>query len=681
MKTLFCKLCLLSLLFIFWVDVKAQGSLPPVYEIKSDAVSEFLIDSTYWQILADPDSDLTFEQVRQPPLSTDFSDIQSLRRTLKKPGDIYWYRYRIKNLFHSTIRICVGSVAPRADFYFVDSSGAYKHYRTGWNYHLKEKDGFKKANVISIEIAPYEEVFAYFRRYQLIKSAPGVTNIKISNAYHLMKSELTEYDRQYYAGEFAIQPFFSGLFILAAIFNIFFFFVVRERVYLYLSLFLFTLSISYNSTIMDVLFPASYLVSRILLRFIFISFFFLLQYVRHYFKTFVILPKWDIALRTMGVLLCIFYLFDVIWGDDLPSVTDARVSLGILLCIVLLITIFRARKKQPAKIGRFFLLAVAPFLLFLAFGLISVIVIILLNKMTGYDFEAVESSITKWGDFIWYCLLAWAAIVFSWALFDRYNAQRKEIAQQAIDREKEINELIKKQKAELEIQVAERTSDLKKSLEELKSTQAQLIQSEKMASLGELTAGIAHEIQNPLNFVNNFSEVNTELIEELKSEKSKVKNERDEKLEGEILIDIEQNLEKILHHGKRADAIVKNMLQHSRTSTGEKELTDINALADEYLRLSYHGMRAKDKSFNAEIKTDFDSSIGKINIIPQDIGRVLLNLFNNAFYAVNEKAKQQSNAYQPIVSVNTKRSPLPRGGAGDEVLLTVRITVTVFPIT
>jgi two-component system NtrC family sensor kinase len=194
-----------------------------------------------------------------------------------------------------------------------------------------------------------------------------------------------------------------------------------------------------------------------------------------------------------------------------------------------------------------------------------------------------------------------------------------------------------------------------KAYDELKSTQAQLIQQEKMASLGELTAGIAHEIQNPLNFVNNFSEVNTELIDELQGERSKVKDERNEQLENEIINDVKQNLEKIIHHGKRADAIVKGMLQHSRVSTGQKELTDINALADEYLRLSYHGMRAKDKLFNATMQTDFDTTIGKINIVPQDIGRVLLNLFNNAFYGVTEKKKQAGEEYEPAVSVSTKK--------------------------
>jgi signal transduction histidine kinase len=205
---------------------------------------------------------------------------------------------------------------------------------------------------------------------------------------------------------------------------------------------------------------------------------------------------------------------------------------------------------------------------------------------------------------------------------------------------------------------------LESTLTNLRSTQSQLIHAEKMASLGELTAGIAHEIQNPLNFVNNFSEVNKELIEELKGERQKVEGERNTILENEILNDIEANEEKINHHGKRADAIVKGMLQHSRSSTGQKELTDINALADEYLRLSYHGLRAKDKSFNATLNTDFDAGVGKINIIPQDIGRVLLNLYNNAFYAVGERQKTEGSAYHPTIIVATKRS-------GDQLSISV----------
>ena len=206
-------------------------------------------------------------------------------------------------------------------------------------------------------------------------------------------------------------------------------------------------------------------------------------------------------------------------------------------------------------------------------------------------------------------------------------------------------------------------TELQNTLTQLKATQVQLIQSEKLASLGELTAGIAHEIQNPLNFVNNFSEVNKELLTEMNEE---IEKENYSEVKA-IAKDVIENEEKINHHGKRADAIVKGMLQHSRTTSSTKEPTDINKLTDEYLRLSYRGLRAKDKEFNAEIKTDFDESIGNINIIPQDIGRVLLNLYNNAFYATNEKMKQAAKdlsgfqnvtglqTYQPTVLVSTKK--------------------------
>ncbi|MEP5103747.1 MAG: ATP-binding protein [Ekhidna sp.] len=210
---------------------------------------------------------------------------------------------------------------------------------------------------------------------------------------------------------------------------------------------------------------------------------------------------------------------------------------------------------------------------------------------------------------------------------------------------------------------------LKESISKLKSTQTKLIHSEKMASLGELTAGIAHEIQNPLNFVNNFSELNKELVDELKD--AVAKNDQEE-IQA-ILDDLHENETKIAHHGKRAEEIVKSMLQHSRTGNDEKELTDINQLADEYLRLAYHGLRAKDKSFNADFKTELDPSLPTINIIPQDIGRVLLNLINNAFQAVRETEK-------PIVTVSTKYLPLTpsKGGiiADDDSPKGIQITIS-----
>jgi signal transduction histidine kinase len=239
-----------------------------------------------------------------------------------------------------------------------------------------------------------------------------------------------------------------------------------------------------------------------------------------------------------------------------------------------------------------------------------------------------------WWAYVIYGLLILTAIYF----FDRFQRQRI---------------LRNEQQKMMEREVAQ-AKEIERAYAGLKAAQAQLIQSEKMASLGELTAGIAHEIQNPLNFVNNFSEVSGELIAEIEAERTKNQETRDEILVGAILSDLKQNLEKINHHGKRADAIVKGMLQHSRTSSGQTEPTDINALCDEYLRLSFHGLRAKDKSFNAKFETDFDSSLPKIDVVPQDIGRVLLNLINNAFYAVNERSKKDEAGYQPKVSVTTQ---------------------------
>lgn len=210
----------------------------------------------------------------------------------------------------------------------------------------------------------------------------------------------------------------------------------------------------------------------------------------------------------------------------------------------------------------------------------------------------------------------------------------------------------KRENEKLQKKVDEQTEELKQSFQDLKATQSQLIHAEKMASLGELTAGIAHEIQNPLNFVNNFSEVSNELIDEMYEE---IENGDYAEVKA-IAKDLRSNLEKITHHGKRADGIVKGMLQHSRSGSGEKELVNLNKLADEYFRLAYHGLRAKEKSFNAHLETDFDESIEPIYIIPQDIGRVILNVFTNAFYAVSEKKSTTlQKDYEPNVTLKTKK--------------------------
>lgn len=293
----------------------------------------------------------------------------------------------------------------------------------------------------------------------------------------------------------------------------------------------------------------------------------------------------------------------------------------------------------------------------LMFAVLPLVIVGLLRDLSGLFGTKSFRKVDEYLDYA-------DPFVFVWmiAMFVIYNRQQKTIDKERKKRleEEKLYQITSAQKAQLEVMVAERTSELTSqkeellhALAELKNTQTQLIQSEKMASLGELTAGIAHEIQNPLNFVNNFAEVNVELLDELTTAFDQ--GNKDQVLT--ITGDIRQNLEKITHHGRRADAIVKGMLQHSKTNSGQKEPTDINQLADEYLGLSFHGLRAKDKNFNASLKKNFDPSIKPLNLIPQDIGRVLLNIYNNAFYAVSEKKKMQIAGYEPTVSITTKKIP------------------------
>lgn len=311
-----------------------------------------------------------------------------------------------------------------------------------------------------------------------------------------------------------------------------------------------------------------------------------------------------------------------------------------LFLIALIVVPLQQREMRPL---RMFIVAFIPFV---AVGLLSDLTEVLSSGFFS-DYEVYFKNATALS-YIWL-----VAILFS------QNRQNKAAEKERIRRmqEDELNRAIAIRKVELEELVTERTAELTKqkvelelTLEELRATQSQLIQSEKMASLGELTAGIAHEIQNPLNFVNNFSEINTELIMEMEAEIDKGDLDEAKKIARDIL----ENQQKINQHGKRADSIVKGMLQHSRSSSGVKEATDINKLADEFLRLAYHGLRAKDKSFNASLKTDFDSRLGKISVVSEEIGRVILNLLNNAFYAVTERKKLKMEGYEPFVSIVTR---------------------------
>lgn len=349
-------------------------------------------------------------------------------------------------------------------------------------------------------------------------------------------------------------------------------------------------------------------------------------------------PKWNRLLQIASFAVIGLWLLCQSYLDD----EFCNIVSGVLLILI----VTYVRKEPDFKSFGILLFAHYPLAFVAIFnGLFELGLPKIYDKYDGF-FESAE------------------LVAFGW-IFARVATSKKQ--------REEINR-INERRSELEVLVAERTAELTKqknelqnTLKELQATQAQLIQQEKLASLGELTAGIAHEIQNPLNFVNNFSEVSMELIEEMEEELAK--GDTEEVIA--IATDIKSNLEKIRHHGKRADGIVKGMLQHSRASSNIKEATNINTIADEYFRLAYHGLRAKDKSFNAELVANLDPNLPVISIVSQDVGRVLLNMFTNAFYAVHDKKKTAGPDYKPKVEVST-RTVQNKAGNGQSIEIRVK---------
>lgn len=369
--------------------------------------------------------------------------------------------------------------------------------------------------------------------------------------------------------------------------------------------------------------------------FTFLAAFLLTVRIRRALKFSPIYPKWRTALTASGwIIIGLWLLFNNYFDNEVNEILGALILSGILLYL----------KKEP-DFKSFEVLLFAHY---------PLVIIAFINGVVSLAFP---DFFDKWDNFF----VSAQLVAFGW-IFARFATSKKQ--QEEIKR-------VNQRKSELEVLVAQRTieitkqrNELQDALKELQATQAQLIQQEKLASLGELTAGIAHEIQNPLNFVNNFSEVSMELIDEMEHELGK--GDTEEAIA--IAADIKQNLEKIRHHGQRADGIVKGMLQHSRASSNVKEPTNINIIADEYFRLAYHGLRAKDKSFNAELVTNLDPNLPLVNIVPQDVGRVLLNMFTNAFYAVHEKKKVADPDFKPKVEVSTQTiQTLTRGPHGIEI--------------
>ena len=659
------SLCLLTV-----AGIKAQDTLPPLFEINSEGTDAFTLPNDNIQVLEDNTGKLSFEQVSTMPLVNGFH--ANNNKKLNLAAYAFWFRYRLRNMANHDIDISFDVEAEFGELYIKTADSVAKHLQTGWNLPWSKRDGLRLETVLSFTMKPGQEFIIYHReRFDQTYLLPKDHNITYSSTASIIKNLYVNKEEQDLRK--IVVMLFAGILIMAALFNFFFFSTTKDKVYLYFALFAFVYGlIPYSESLIEFLLrEAPSLANNIeTVGWFFFNVFFV-NFFRHYLETYKYHRVWDrILVITLYIHAAVIFLFiflqnivSHLWRFILADSHGFMVQLvGLLIFVVSLLYL------NPKNTIRSRIIPALPILFFWGPVWSYIYVDSLFVRYAGYKTAGFIDWIVKWNPLIELLSLGWFVLFFTWSLFKRYQQLQKQVAQNELEKEIERNQLIARQKIELEQQVTERTAELKQSLESLKATQSQLIQSEKMASLGELTAGIAHEIQNPLNFVNNFSEVNNELIEELKNQKSKLKTEEQDA----ILNDIFQNNEKINHHGKRADAIVKGMLQHSRSSSGVKEPTDINALAEEYLRLAYHGLRAKDKSFNATLKTDLDESIGNINIIPQDIGRVILNLITNAFYAVNEKKtlrpdsyRDQGDSYEPTVSVSTKKT-------GDKIEIKVK---------
>ncbi|WP_294818602.1 ATP-binding protein [uncultured Flavobacterium sp.] len=589
----------------------------PLYKDLSDEKFQRL--NTY-------EDEVSFKEIKTPKYSALFKAPEGWNNTFQTKSHI-WSRYRLKNTSPNPMIVTISATRFEEHIY-VSRNGKWEHFVSGDMVPWSRRDGIKDASEIPVALSAGEEVMVYHNFGDVTFWSNPFP--RIGNYLKIARRSFEE--TQNFSADDVISFGFFGFMVFAIIFNLFIYYVTREKVYMVFSLMLVASAFLLAENAFSQLAFSEWRRAYPFFLVLTITFFIimLLHTVRFFFRVPVHFPNWDKFLVYFSVYIglsgTLAYLAManqwVIFLLIITGITTLSALIFFIAAIIMIISFVRKKDKE----ARLFVIAAMPF-----------IVSPVIDAILPFDWVITTCGM-------------WTILVLSWGMFARFKSLQEANARAKLEREEERNKLIAQQKLELEQLVEERTAELSHSLAELKQTQNQLIQSEKMASLGELTAGIAHEIQNPLNFVNNFSEVSIELLEELKDEMEKGDTEEAMAIVG----DVTQNLGKINHHGKRADAIVKGMLQHSRASSGQKEPTDINALADEYLRLAYHGLRAKDKSFNAELITNFGENLPKVNAIPQDLGRVLLNLFTNAFYATQQKSIQlQSSVYKPVLTVTT----------------------------
>jgi len=650
------------LFIIYWVCCcsagLAQRGWPPVYVVSPDSAF-FSLDTTYYQVLEDKAGNLGFNEVQR---SSSFRFAP--RYDANRQSHVYWMRMRLKNNQSQPLSLYLCDIRSDynyLDIYWQDSSSHWQHQRTGTMVPRSQQptyNGGKERNRLLFRLAPNQESIIYQRSASPSWEEPIQY---ISPTFQSVKGRLESALNYIYTDggwqDYWFDGITIGILVLAIGYNLLTFFSTRERVYLYFAICLLFFVLDRNqSRVQLALFPEQPHFFKLLRTSFFLIFFvFFVQSIRQFGKLRRDLTKLNSAITASMAITTFLYLLQYV-SFQYPAIpyqeitTIEEVFFRVVYGLCLLLTYRMMKRGIPD--ARYVLIAITPLFVWwlctLASRIASYYAQIKLYQYLPSLFDYAESF-----------SLAWMIIFFSGALINRYNQTRQQVVQQAVEREqleRERNQLIASQNERLEQQVQERTAQLQQSLETLKLTQNQLVQKEKLASLGELTAGIAHEIQNPLNFVKNFAEVSIELLDEIRDEQQK--QQRDEALEQEIMADLGQNLQKIQHHGSRASSIVRNMLEHSRSSTGERQPTDLNALADEYLRLAYHGLRAKDNSgssgqFNCQLVTNFDPALPRPIIVPQEIGRVLLNLFTNAFYSVQQK-NDTTPDFQPTVTVQTR---------------------------
>ncbi|WP_461093361.1 sensor histidine kinase [Spirosoma gilvum] len=655
MKTLF-------LLLSSWIGLLsvalAQTSLPPVYEIKKDS-SFFRPDTTYFQVLEDLKGNLTFKQVLNHPA---FRYDKFFSR--KRESHTYWMRMRIKNALPHELRIFYCDFnSDYIDLYRLDSAGQWQHQLTGdlipYSKLPIHKGSHERARLF-FTLSSGQETTVYARAQNAFWHPPI---LYLSPQFQTEQGRIEAVFNTITAEKgwknYLIEGVIIGILVLASCYNLIIYYSIHDRVYLYFGICLFFFVLDRNNYRLQLAFAEEhpYEVKLIANFFFTVFFIFFVQSIRKLLQLPSYMARLDKVITTTLVLTVAANVVQVLsFSTLLVPIDEWALLIEVLIRLIYGLCMLMAvrRMKQGLLEARYLLVALTPLFLLWLFTLTTEILGLYfsvdLPRVIHENVEYVESA-----------CFAWMIIAFTGALMNRYKLVRQQVIQQAIEKEQlkkereiERNRLIAAQNERLEREVEERTAALKQSIDELKATQNQLVQQEKLASLGELTAGIAHEIQNPLNFVNNFSEVSAELVDELKEGPMQHLPDSEKAYADEIMGDLTQNLQKITHHGKRADSIVKGMLAHSRSTSGQKQPTKLNDLADEFLRIAYHGLRAKDKSFNADLKLDLDPTVGTVNLVPQDIGRVFLNIYNNAFYAVQTKQKQIGNGYQPQIQVSTR---------------------------